>query len=121
MKTIWPSFNLCEALLRAIDELCDRTHRDFLHSMGRQLLWPPETLPGGPKMTVKLDVVNVPLLTGFLVQSCDASQWLQTGDHMPALRRIKAFDPLWFETGLQAGALLALKAIQPPTGARRAK
>ncbi len=120
-ETIWPSFNLWQALLSAIDELCDQMHNDFLRSMGRQLLWLPETLPGGPKMNVKFDVANVPLLIGFLVQSCDASQWLQMGDHMPALRRIKAFDPLWFETGLQAGALLALKAIQTSSGARRAK
>lgn len=118
--TIWPNFKLWQALLSAIDELCERPHNEFVRSMGRQLLWLPETPSNGPKVNVKFDVANVPLLTGFLIQSCDASQWLQTSDHMSALRQIKAFDPLWFEVGLEAGALLSLKALQNSTVARRA-
>ena len=111
-ETIWPNFNLYEALVSAIEKLCDPTHKNFVRSIGRHFLWLPDTVPGGLKMDVKFDVANVPLLTGFLVQSCNASDWLQTEDHMSALRQIKAFDPLWFETGLEVGALLSLKALQ---------
>ena len=115
-ETVWPYFKLWEELLNAITEQCEQIYIEFIRSLGRQLLCGSSSIKN-----TKLDVANAPLLTGFLVQACDASTWLQTRDHMAALRQIKAFDPIWFETGLQLGALLAMKARQKNTCVHRSR
>ena len=121
-EKVWPYFKLWEELVDAITARCEPIYIDFIRGLGRQLLWVPQAPLGSPPIDAsKFDVANVPLLTGFLVQACDAGRWFQTGDHMAALRQIKAFDPVWFETGLQLGALLAIKARQRNTGARRSR
>lgn len=120
-EKVWPYFKLWEELLNTITAQCEPIYLDFISHLGRKLLWVPQVPPGSPPVYAKFDVANAPLLTGFLVQACDADQWLHTGDHMAALRQIKAFDPVWFETGLQLGALLAMKALQRNTGARRSR
>lgn len=120
-QNVWPYFKLWEELLKAITAQCEPVYIDFIHGLGRQFLWIPQAESGNPSVNAKLDVANAPLLTGFFVQTCDAGKWLHTSDHLAALRQIKAFDPIWFETGLQLGALLAMKAPQKNTGARRSK
>lgn len=120
-EKVWPYFKLWEELVEAITEYCEQRYVDFIRALGRQLLWVPQVPPGSPPVYAKFDVANAPLLTGFLVQACDAGRWLQSNDHMAALRQIKAFDPVWFETGLQLGALLAMKAQQKSTAARRSR
>lgn len=120
-EKVWPYFKLWEELVEAITENCEPRYVDFIRALGRQLLWVPQVPPGSPPVYAKFDVANAPLLTGFLVQACDAGRWLQSNDHMAALRQIKAFDPIWFETGLQLGALLAMKAQQKSTAARRSR
>lgn len=120
-EKVWPYFKLWEELLEAINEHCEPSYIDFIRGLGRQLLWVPQVPPGSPPVYAKFDVANAPLLTGFLVQSCDAGRWLQSSDHMAALRQIKAFDPIWFETGLQLGALLAMKTRQKSTAVRRSR
>jgi hypothetical protein len=120
-EKVWPYFKLWEELLEAINEHCEPSYIDFVRGLGRQLLWVPQVPPGSPPVYAKFDVANAPLLTGFLVQSCDAGRWLQSSDHMAALRQIKAFDPIWFETGLQLGALLAMKTRQKSTAVRRSR
>lgn len=120
-EKVWPYFKLWEELVEAITEYCEPRYVDFIRALGRQLLWVPQVPPGSPPVYAKFDVANAPLLTGFLVQACDAGRWLQSNDHMAALRQIKAFDPIWFETGLQLGALLAMKAQQKSTAARRSR
>lgn len=117
---VWPYFKLWETLLEAIGEQCEPIYIEFISDLGRQLLWAPSVPSGSPTIYAKFDVANAPLLTGYLVQACDAGGWLQKGDHMAALRQIKTFDPIWFEMGLQLGVLLAMKAVQKKgTGARR--
>jgi len=113
-ERVWPFFKLWEAIVDEIPGQCEPFYVNFVSGLGRQLLWVPPPAPGGPSLDAKLDVANVPLLIGFFIQACDASKWLQTGDHMAALRQIKAFDPTWFELGLQTGALLALQASEQP-------
>lgn len=120
-QQVWPYFKLWEELLNAVNEHCELSHIEFIRSLGRKLLWVPQVPPGSPPVFAKFDVANAPLLTGFLVQSCDAGRWLQSSDHMAALRQIKAFDPIWFETGLQMGALLAMKVLQKSTAVRRSR
>jgi hypothetical protein len=39
---------------------------------------------------------------------------------MPAIRQIKAFDPIWFQLGLELGSLLAMKARLKKSIYRRA-
>jgi len=121
-ETVWPYFKLWEELLGAINEHCEPDYIDFIRGLGRQLLWVPQAPPGTTPLFAKFDVANAPLLTGFFIQSCDtAGRWLQSGDHMAALRQIKAFDPIWFETGLQLGAFLAMQARQKSTSVHRSR
>lgn len=120
-EKVWPYFKLWEELLEAINEHCEPSYIEFIRGLVRQLLWVPQVPPGSPPVYAKFDVANAPLLTGFLVQSCDAGRWLHSSDHMAALRQIKAFDPIWFEVGLQLGALLAMKVQQRSTAVRRSR
>ncbi len=120
-ERIWPYFKLTEELIREILSQNDRQYVDFVSDLGKQLLWMPSSAPGGPSINVKLDVANAPLLTGYLVQICDANKWLQSSDHLAALRQIKAFDPTWFDLGIQIGSLLAMKASDRRAHAHRAR
>lgn len=117
----WPYFKLWEKLLHAIHNQCEPVYVDFLFNLGHELLWVPRLPPGNPTINTKLDVANIPLLTGFFVQACNANNWLQSGDHMSALRQIKAFDQVWFELSFQTGSLLAMKVLERPSTARRLK
>jgi hypothetical protein len=114
-ERVWPFFKLWEDILQEISTHGNSMHVEFIKSLGRQLLWMPTLQPGGPAINAKLDVANAPLLTGFLIQACDANKWLQVGSHMAALRQIKVFDPVWFELGLQTGTLLAMQVREQST------
>jgi hypothetical protein len=120
---VWPFSKLGEDLLAAIDEQSETVYKDFIYGLASRslLLWTPKAIPGSHSLNVKFDVANAPLLLGFFIESCDASVWLQQEEHMSAFRQIKAFDPLWFEIGLQTGRLLAIKASERKTTARRVK
>lgn len=120
----WPFYKIGEDLLSAIDQHSESIYKDFIYGLlakRSSLLWTPQAPPGSHSVDVKFDVANAPLLVGFLVESSDATAWLQKEDHMSALRQIKAFDPVWFEIGLQTGTLLAVKAREKKTDARRIK
>lgn len=118
-EKVWPFFKLWEELVKEINAKCDDQQRKFLTSLGSKLLWIPPHLAGGTSIDVRLDVANAPLLIGYLTQICDANNWLQTGDHMGALRQIKSFDPIWFEIGLQSGNLLAVMTLRQNELVRR--
>jgi len=124
---IWPYFKLWEDLLEAIQRHGDAPSVAFLHHVGTQLLWLPKQSTGGSDNNPRLDVANSPLLVGYLVQACDANTWLQSGGTMAALRQVRAFDPTWFDLGIQAGSLLAMKAhahrasATPPATATRTR
>lgn len=120
-QRIWPYFKLTEELLKQIQGQHERQYVSFLTELGKDLLWMPSASAGGPSINAKGDVANAPLLTGYLIQICDANQWLQSKDFMAALRQIKAFDPVWFELGVQTGALLAMKAAQQHSQACRGR
>lgn len=120
-EKIWPYFKLTEELVREILSQKDRQYVNFVSDLGKQLLWMPSSAPGGSTINVKVDVANAPLLTGYLVQICDANKWLQSSDHLAALRQIKAFDPTWFDLGIQIGSLLAMKATEHRAHAHRAR
>ena len=60
-------------------------------------------------------VFDVSHMTVIDVDGTDATAWLQSNGNLAALRQIKAFDPVWFDVGLQTGALLALKASEKTT------
>jgi len=105
------------------DQQSGAVYKEFIYGLATRklLLWTPKAIPGSNSLNVKFDVANAPLLLGFLIESCDARDWLQQEDHMSAFRQIKAFDPVWFEIGLQTGRLLAMKAIEKKTTARRVR
>lgn len=120
-ERIWPYSCIWEQLLQAIQSQGHPSTVEFLQSLGTQLLWMPMQATGKPEINPRLDVANVPMLIGYLIQICDANEWLQSNDHLAALRRIRMFDPAWFDLGLQSGSLLAMKALEHDARIRRAR
>lgn len=120
-ERIWPYSRLWEQLLQAIQSQGHPPTVEFLQSLGAQLLWMPRQATGEPEVNPRLDVANAPMLMGYLIQICDANKWLQFNDHLAALRRIRTFDPAWFDLGLQSGSLLAMKALEHDARTRRAR
>ena len=120
-ERIWPYSRLWEQLLQAIQSQGHPSTVEFLQSLGTQLLWRPRQAIGEPEINPRLDVANAPMLMGYLIQICDANNWLQSNDHLAALRRIRTFDPAWFDLGLQSGSLLAMKALEHDARTRRAR
>lgn len=114
-QAIWPDYKMVRKLLEQIELHPEPRVVQFFRSFGKQLVWSPTAPSGAAVISPKQDVANTPLLLGILIQMTDAMPWLQSNGHMAALRRIKAFDPVWFEVGLQTGVLLALKAREQTT------
>lgn len=106
----WPDCKMVRKLVAQIESHPDAKLVQFFRSLGTQLVWSPTAPSGAASLGPKQDVANTPLLLGILLQITDATTWLQSNGHMAALRQIKAFDPVWFDVGLQTGAWLALKA-----------
>lgn len=105
----WPSFKLAEKFLEIAsknNKIEIKNSMKFLNEISRRndvvLLWNPDNI----KTT---DVTNAPLLAGFFIQFEAAASWF-SGELISQLRQIRNFDQKWFDTALQTGNLLALKA-----------
>ena len=109
-QDVWPDFKMLRELLIQIEQSPEPDVVLFFRSLANELIWHPPAPLGAAAISPKQDVANTPLLLGILIQITDATAWLQSNNHLAALRQIKAFDPVWFDVGLQTGALLALKA-----------
>lgn len=109
-QDVWPDFKMVKKLVQQIAASSEPDVVPFFHDLKNELVWHPPAPLGAAAIGPKQDVANTPLLLGILVQITDATAWLQSNNHLAALRQIKAFDPVWFDVGLQTGALLALKA-----------
>ena len=118
-QEVWPDFNMVKKLITQIESQKSAAGVEFILRLGRQLVWSPDAPSGAAAIGPKQDVANTPLLLGILCQITDATAWLQSNGHLTALRQIKAFDPAWFDMGLQTGSLLALKAQESIPVARR--
>ncbi len=109
-QEVWPDFKMVRKLLTQIEASPEPDVVLFFRRLVNELIWCSTASSGAAAIGPKQDVANTPLLLGILVQITDATAWLQSNNHLAALRQIKAFDPVWFDVGLQTGALLALKA-----------
>lgn len=114
-QEVWPDFKMLRKLLTQIEASPEPNVVLFFRSLAKELIWQPSAPLGAPVISPKQDVANTPLLLGILIQITDATAWLQSNGNLAALRQIKAFDPVWFDVGLQTGALLALKASEKTT------
>jgi hypothetical protein len=101
----WPQFELTEALLKVMTENCDQYTKQYLLEFLGDLIWFPAT--GQCQKDKKTDVVNAPFLAALLVKLTGSSEWLFQKGRMAQLREIRAFDPDWFESSIQAGGILA--------------
>lgn len=107
---IWPHFNLTRSVVEALKAECKPKMEEFLTQLGKDLLWLPATTASGPQSkNMKEDVANVPLLAALMTQLTDSSDWWHTNGRMGQLREIRTFDPVWFDRGIRAGNLLAMK------------
>ncbi len=114
-QDVWPDFKMLRELLIQIEQSPEPDVVLFFRSLANELIWHPPAPLGAAAISPKQDVANTPLLLGILIQITDATAWLQSNGNLAALRQIKAFDPVWFDVGLQTGALLALKASEKTT------
>lgn len=111
-QDVWPDFKMSRKLLQQIEASTEPNVVQFLKGLATDLVWQPPAPLGAAAIGPKQDVANTPLLLGILIQITDATAWLQSNGNLTALRQIKAFDPDWFDQGLQTGALLALKSCE---------
>lgn len=114
-QDVWPDFKMVKKLLPQIAATPEPDVVQFFNELAADLIWQPPAPMRAATMGPKQDVANTPLLLGILIQITDATAWLQSNGNLTALRQIKAFDPEWFDQGLQTGALLALKACEKTT------
>ena len=114
-QDVWPDLKMVKKILSQIAATTEPDVVQFFNALAADLVWQPAAPSGAAAIGPKQEVANTPLLLGILIQITDATAWLQSNGNLAALRQIKAFDPVWFDVGLQTGALLALKASEKTT------
>jgi hypothetical protein len=115
----WPHYDLAEGLAQALSTLApERFHRRLEPFVG-QLLWMRRSrVQVVQKANDQEDVANVPLLAGLLSQCVPSGEWWKPGNRAAELRRIRNFDPVWFEEAFRRGVLVGLSLEQTDTDAK---
>ena len=110
---IWPHFDLFQALGTVLAKASPDAAEALVKLCGMNLLWMPTAGQVGQfSKNMKEDVANAPLLAGLISQLLPAESSWWTDTQLIQLRRIRNFDPAWFEVGCRTGLLLALIAEQ---------
>ncbi len=110
---IWPAFGLTKALLQALQQHAPDAADRLLKDFSRDLLWLPTAGQTGQySKNMKEDVANAPLLAALLAQLCPSQSAWRTEQVMAQLRRIRSFDPGWFDVSCRAGTLVAIILIE---------
>lgn len=106
---IWPAFGLTETLFQALQHHAPDAAARLLKDFGRDLLWLPTAGQTGQySKNMKEDVANAPLLAALLAQLCPSQHAWRTEQAMAQLRRIRSFDPGWFDVSCRTGTLVAI-------------
>jgi len=114
----WPRYDLTEGLAQALSTLAPEPFQHRLAPFVSQLLWMRRSrVEGAQGPDVQEDVANVPLLAGLLSQCIPSGEWWKPGNRAGELRRIRNFDPIWFEEAFRRGVLIGLSLEQPGTEA----
>lgn len=107
----WPNPGLAQDALTAFQGAMSAEMVRKVLSHAKDLLW----LPAG-QTDRKSDVANVPVVCALWSVAAAPLDWWQRKEKSLALKRIRAFDPLWFEAAYKQAVLicLAFGIKQPP-------
>jgi hypothetical protein len=103
---IWPSFQLTDEMLQALDNVAPDDAAWLSKEVGRALLWRPDIEAGA--IRYRIDASNVPFLAGLLSQFTHSVSIWADSDCIAKIRHIRNFDPFWFETAFRMGVCLAV-------------
>ena len=86
----WPKIGFFEEALAAFDESISESDKKILEPLFKRLFW---LQPGDFKMTA----ANMPMLCALWVATSTSRKWWGAPKNRLALRRLRDFDPVWFE------------------------
>jgi hypothetical protein len=109
----WPNLGLVQPALSGFQAAVSEATWHLVHVHAKSLFW----LPDGQR-DHKFDIANVPVVCAlWSVTAAPLDWWTSSKDKSLALKRIRAFDPLWFEASYRQAVLacLAMGIVQPTT------
>lgn len=86
----WPEKGFFEEAVAAFDESISESDKKILGPLFRRLFW---LQPGDFKMTA----ANMPMLCAMWAATSSSRKWWGAPKNRLALRRLRDFDPVWFE------------------------
>jgi len=109
----WPERPLFEAAIKGFLEVAAESVQNKLNrDIFRQLFWTDSLSDVKEK---RISVANMPVLCALWAVTGTSQEWWEKPERRLALRKIKAFDPVWFEQafGKAVAACLALGILVP--------
>jgi hypothetical protein len=109
----WPERPLFEAAFTGfLEVVADSVKNKLNPDIVKKMFWMDT-----PK-DFKVSVANIPVLCALWAVTGTSQEWWRKPEHRLALRKIKAFDPIWFEQafGKAVAACLALGILVPSEG-----
>jgi hypothetical protein len=105
----WPNLGLTQDALGAFHKVASpETLRKVTTALGRMFWLQPD---------FKVDVANMPVVCALWSVTEAPIDWWKKKDKSLALKRVRGFDPLWFEAAYQQGILMCLAAGLEPADA----
>ena len=107
--TNWPERTFFQESLGEFEKVLAKPIWKKLEAVAKRLFW-----MDAPK-DFKVSVANIPVLCALWAVTGTSQEWWEKPEHRLALRKIKAFDPIWFEQafGKTVAACLALGIFVP--------
>lgn len=109
----WPERPLFEEALTGFLEVAsDSVKKKLKPDIFKQLFWTDSLNDAREK---RISVANIPVLCALWTVTGTSQEWWEKPERRLALRKIKAFDPVWFEQafGKAVAACLSLGILIP--------
>jgi len=105
----WPERTLFQEALAGFVEVAAKPLQKKLEPVVKEVFWM------NMLNDFKVSVANIPVLCALWAVTGTSQEWWEKPEHRLALRRIKAFDPIWFEQafGKTVASCLALGILVP--------
>ena len=99
----WPNLGLVQEALTGfqVAVTADTLHK--VNTQAKSLFWPPTH-----HRDRKVDVANMPVICALWSVSATSLDWWSSKEKSLALKRIRAFDPLWFEASYRQAILMCM-------------
>lgn len=105
----WPERAFFQEAIAGFIEVAAKPLQKKLEPISKEVFW--LSTPND----FKVSVANIPVLCALWAVTGTSQEWWEKPEHRLALRKIKAFDPIWFEQafGKAVAACLALGILVP--------